>query len=268
MPFYGTTDMAILLTLRTLLLPETSFPELPHNSGLFKPITITAPSGTIVNPTFPAPTIGRFCGGQLLANLVVLALSEILREAVCAGCSPTKAITFSGLKDDGSSWVYMDITEGAYGGAYEQDGLDAVDILYANTKNNPIEDIEIHYPLRVLRYELLPNSAGAGRWRGGFGPIRDTQVLQKCFVSVEGDGFRHAPWGILGGQPGAAGGVTVLGKNHHSKATTLASKITNLQVEPGTIIRDLCPAGGGYGDPKLRDPKLKALDIENELISN
>ena len=190
MPFHGTTDMAVLLTLRTLLLPETAYPNLPHNAGIFRPIRIDAPKGTIVNPVFPAPTIGRFCGGQMVGNLVVRALQDVLPEQVCAGCSTTKAITFAG-QQAGESWIYMDVTEGAYGGMDGMDGLDAVDVLYANTKNNPIEDIEAHYPLRVERYELREDAPGDGRWRGGFGPVRDTRILVDGFIGVEGDGFRH-----------------------------------------------------------------------------
>ncbi|MCL5260976.1 MAG: hydantoinase B/oxoprolinase family protein [Gammaproteobacteria bacterium] len=270
MPFYGTTDMAILLTLRTLLLPESEYPDLPHNSGLYQPITIYAPKGTIVNPNFPAPTIGRFCGGQMLANLIVKALAPVLPRTVCAGCSSTKAITFSGLKKSGKPWVYMDITEGAYGGSFGQDGLDAVDILYANTKNNPIEDIENHYPLRVERYELREKSAGAGKWRGGFGPIRETRLLEDGFVSIEGDGFLHPAWGINGGKPGKTSGVQLIMPNTKTKAKTkakiLPSKLNNLHVKSKTVVRDLCPAGGGYGNPKFRDKKLILKDHEDGLV--
>jgi len=264
MPFFGTTDMAVLLTLRTLLLPETEYPNLPHNSGLFRPIRITAPIGTIVNPIFPAPTIGRFCGGQMVANLIVKALQDVLPDRICAGCSTTKAITFSG-QIDGKPWIYMDVTEGAYGGIAGMDGLDAVDVLYANTKNNPIEDIEAHYPLRVERYELRENSPGDGKWRGGFGPLRDTRLLVDGFISVEGDGFRHAPWGLKGGKDGSTGGVMLFTEDD-PQGRLLPSKIDNLAVRAGTVTRDLCPSGGGLGDPAERDPIARQRDKEDELI--
>ena len=264
MPFYGTTDMAVLLTLRTLLLPETEFPNLPHNAGMFRPIQIYAPKGSIVNATFPAPTIGRFCGGQMVANLIVRALQDVLPERICAGCSTTKAITFSG-QIQGKPWIYMDVTEGAYGGIHGMDGLDAVDVLYANTKNNPIEDIEAHYPLRVERYELRENSPGDGKWRGGFGPLRDTRLLTDGFISVEGDGFRHAPWGLKGGKDGATGGV-VLFTPEHPEGVLLPSKIDNMAVKAGTVVRDLCPSGGGLGNPAERDPAARQQDFENDLI--
>jgi N-methylhydantoinase B len=267
MPFYGTTDMAVLLTLRMLLLPETVYPNLPHNAGMFRPISIYAPAGTIVNPNFPAPTIGRFCGGQMVSNLIVRALQDILPEDVCAGCSTTKAVTFSSVTEQGESWIYMDVTEGAYGGMQNMDGLDAVDVLYANTKNNPIEDIEAHYPLRVELYELRENAAGDGQWRGGFGPLRDTRMLVDGYVSVEGDGFRHAPWGLKGGQDGAKGGVMIF-KDGDEKGQLLSSKIDNMPVKKGTVIRDLCPCGGGYGPPEKRLSELRAQDRADQLIAD
>jgi N-methylhydantoinase B len=265
MPFYGTTDMAVLLTLRMLLLPETEYPNLPHNDGMFRPISIVAPRGTIVNPNFPAPTIGRFCGGQMVSNLIVRALQDILPDEVCAGCSTTKAVTFSSVTEAGDSWIYMDVTEGAYGGMQDMDGLDAVDVLYANTKNNPIEDIEVHYPLRVERYELREDAAGDGQWRGGFGPVRDTRMLVDGFVSVEGDGFRHAPWGLKGGKDGATGGVMIF-RDGDKEGRLLSSKIDNMPVKAGTVIRDLCPCGGGFGPPEKRLPELLDRDRADQLV--
>ena len=265
MPFYGTTDMAVLLTLRMLLLPETEHPNLPHNAGMFRPISISAPEGTIVNPRFPAPTIGRFCGGQMVANLIVRAMQDVLPNHVCAGCSTTKAVTFSSVQD-GEPWIYMDVTEGAYGGMQGLDGLDAVDVLYANTKNNPIEDIEVHYPLRVERYELRKDAAGDGQFRGGFGPMRDTRILVDGFISVEGDGFRHAPWGLKGGEDGATGGVMIFEKGD-TEGKLLSSKIDNMFVKEGTVIRDLCPSGGGFGPPSKRSAQARQEDIDDGLVT-
>ena len=145
------------------------------------------------------------------------------------------------------------------------DGLDAVDVLYANTKNNPIEDIEAHYPLRVELYELRENAAGDGQWRGGFGPLRDTRMLVDGYVSVEGDGFRHPPWGLKGGLDGAKGGVMIF-KDGDEKGELLSSKIDNMPVKQGTVIRDLCPCGGGFGPPEKRLPELREQDRADQLV--
>ena len=99
----------------------------------------------------------------------------------------------------------MEILEGSYGGRYGKDGMDAVDTLYANTRNNPIEDIESHLPLRVTRYELREDAVAAGQWRGGIGSMREFTYLIDGGFSVEGDGHNYPPWGFLGGHDGPHG---------------------------------------------------------------
>jgi len=174
-----------------------------------------------------------------------------------------KVIAYSGVVNQ-NYWVYMDITEGAYGGRLGKDGVDAVDVLYANTRNNPIEDIEAHYPLRISRYELRTDKSGAGKWRGGNGSIRDMQFLGRAHMSLEGDGHRHAPKGGFGGYDGTPGDVVLIsaGKEQH-----LPSKFQSRWAEAGDIIRTVSPCGGGYGDPLERDPKRVLDDVLDEMIS-
>ena len=177
MPFEGTVDIAIYLTIRSILLDSDRHGSIPANSGLFRPISITAPEGCLANPRFPAPTIARFCPGNIVADTVMRALAPLVPDNVSAGVGNLKVVAYSGLAAGGQHWVYMDIQEGSYGGRPGKDGLDAVDTLYANTRNNPIEDIESHYPLRVTRYELNVDTGGAGRWRGGLGTVREIEFL-------------------------------------------------------------------------------------------
>ena len=169
MPFVGTVDLAVWVALRSILLDTDTHDAVPTNSGLFRSITITAPEGCLANPTFPAPTIARFCGGNLVADTLMRALAPILPEAISAGTGTLKIVSYSGFKD-GEHWVYMDIHEGSYGARHGKDGMDAVDTLYANTRNNPVEDIESHYPLRVTQYGLL--ARGRGLDLGAPGAVR------------------------------------------------------------------------------------------------
>jgi N-methylhydantoinase B len=118
------------------------------NEGLTRPIRIIAPKGCLANPIFPAPTIARFCPGNRLADTVMKALAQAVPRQVSAGIGNLKMIAFSGLRDH-SHWVHRKIFEGSYGGRDGIDGTDAVDTLYANTHNNPIEDVETHLSLRV-----------------------------------------------------------------------------------------------------------------------
>src|SRR5271165_6730779 len=172
MPFEGTVDVAVWLTVRSVLLDTAARGHIPMNHGLLRPIKITAPLGSLANPIFPAPTIARFCPGNQLADTVMKALAQAVPGQVSAGIGNLKVIAFSGMRK-GKHWVHMEIFEGSYGGRAGLDGMDAVDTLYANTRNNPIEDVETHLPLRVLRYELREDSGGAGEWRGGLGAVRE-----------------------------------------------------------------------------------------------
>src|SRR6266446_5390203 len=148
MPLEGTVDVAVWLTIRSVLLDTAVHGHIPVNHGLTRPITIIAPKGCLANPEFPAPTIARFCPGNQLADTEMKALSQAVPRQVAAGIGNLKVIAFSGTQA-GRQWVHMEIFEGSYGGRFRHDGMDAVDTLYANTRNNPIEDIESHLPLRV-----------------------------------------------------------------------------------------------------------------------
>jgi N-methylhydantoinase B len=159
----------------------------------------------------------------------------------------------------------MEIMEGAYGGRHGKDGMDAVDTLYANTRNNPIEDIESHLPLRVLNYELREDVAGAGTSRGGIGSIRSFELLEDGAVSVEGDGQRFRPWGFLGGKDGSPAKVELTHVN--GDVVELPSKIPYRHLEKGDRITAHGPCGGGYGDPLQRDPSAVLNDVLDGLIS-
>ena len=264
MPFVGTTDIAIWLTLRSVLLDSAVHGIIPQNSGLTRPITIKAPKGCLANPTFPAPVIARFTGGNQLADTVMKALSLCAPEMVSAGIGNLKVIAFSGLAG-GEHWVHMEIFEGSYGGRFGMDGMDAVDTLYANTRNNPIEDIETHLPLRVTRYELNEDVAGPGRWRGGFGSIRAFEFLADGGASVEGEGHAFRPWGFAGGGEGGTASLTSVAPD--GTARTMPSKLAYRAARKGEVFVATGPAGGGYGDPFERDPQAVLDDVMDGLVS-
>jgi N-methylhydantoinase B len=159
----------------------------------------------------------------------------------------------------------MEIFEGSYGGRYGKDGMDAVDTLYANTRNNPIEDIESHLPMRVTRYELRENVSGAGRWRGGFGSIRAFQFLADGGFSVEGEGHVFPPWSLDGGKEGWPAALKLL----HAAGgdSELASKVPYHAARKGDTFLAIGPSGGGYGDPLERDPERVLADVLDGLIT-
>jgi N-methylhydantoinase B len=264
MPFEGTVDIAISLVLRSILLDSDTHEHVPTNSGLFRPIRITAPEGSLANPRFPAPTIARFVAGNIVAETVMRALAPHVPEAVAASVGNLKVIASSGIRA-GRHWVHMDIIEGSYGGRFGKDGLDAVDTLYANTRNNPMEDIESHLPLRITRYELDEGSSGPGRWRGGLGSIRDTQFTEPGGFSIEADGNKWAPRGLFGGADGTPGAIVL--NPGTEREESLPSKIPYRKVAAGDVIRTVGPSAGGYGDPRERDPRVVHQDVLDGLLS-
>jgi N-methylhydantoinase B len=264
LPFEGTVDCAIWLTLRSILLDSAVYGHIPQNSGLTRPITIVAPKGTLANPIFPAPVIARFCPGNQLADTVMKALAGAVPQQVSAGVGNLRVIAFSGAVQN-HPWVHMEIFEGSYGGRYGRDGMDAVDTLYANTRNNPIEDIESHLPLRVNRYELREGVVAAGQWRGGVGSVRAFTYLSDGGFSVEGDGQKHRPWGFAGGSEGYPGDLVL--QSEEGTQTTLPSKVPYKRVTRGDCLITYGPSGGGYGDPFRRDPAAVLDNVLDGLFS-
>lgn len=264
MPLVGTVDCAVWLTVRSILLDAAVVGPVPQNEGLTRPITIVAPLGCLANPIFPAPVIARFCSGNALADTVMKALAQAVPGQVSAGIGNLRVVALSGL-NHGNHWVHMEIMEGSYGGRLGKDGMDAVDTLYANTRNNPVEDIESHVPLRIERYELREESMPPGTWRGGIGTIREFRFLADAGFSIEGDGHAHAPWGFEGGADGHTASLTLVTADGTARA--LPSKVPYARVKAGDRLIATGPCGGGYGDALLRAPALVARDVADGLIS-
>ncbi|MGH7006692.1 MAG: hydantoinase B/oxoprolinase family protein, partial [Alphaproteobacteria bacterium] len=164
----------------------------------------------------------------------------------------------------GNFWVQVELFSGSYGGRHGRDGMDSVDVLYANTRNNPIEDIESHVPLRIERYELRENVAAAGKWRGGVGSIRQVHFLADGGASLESDGHKYPPKGLFGGSDGTPSQL-VWSKSAGGEAP-LPSKMPYHQFAKGDRITAIRACGGGYGDPLERDPADVLDDVLDEYI--
>ena len=250
MPFEGTVDCAVWLSLRSVLLDSAVHGEIPHNSGLTRPIKIVAPEGCLANPIFPAPVIARFCPGIELSNAVVEALGQAVPDQVCGGCANGGGMVYTGTQGS-DFWVHVELLEGSYGGRRGRDGMDAVDVLYANTRNIPIEDIESHVPLRVESYELRDGVAAPGRWRGGVGTVRETTFLADGAASVESEGHKYPPKGIFGGHDGTT--AKLIYKPKDGEEVSLPSKLPYYTFGEGDKVVSYRACGGGYGDPFERD---------------
>lgn len=259
MPFIGTVDVAIWVTLRSILLDSDVFGNVPQNDGLYRPITIVAPKGCIANPIFPVPTIARFAPGNVIADTLMKALAPAVPQNVSAGVANLKAVTFSGF-EEGQQWVHIEIFEGSYGGRFGKDGMDCVDTLYANTRNNPIEDIESHVPLRIDRYEIREAACAAGRWRGGLNSVKEVTFLTDGSISVEGDGHSHLPWGFQGGAEGRTSSLLLI-REGEGTPVELPSMLPTITVSKGDKIRAIGGIGGGYGNPLDRPAEQVLEDV-------
>ena len=177
---------------------------MPQNDGVFRPVKVIAPKGTIYNPNFPRACFSRFCQVQRVVDNTILALADALPEKVTAGNSAgIHFCAYAGFsRRRGEYWLYLEVNEGSYGGRHGKDAMDSVDNLMANTRNNPIEELDMRFPMRCDQYELRPEPAAPGKWRGGIGIIRRNRFLVDGTYSCEGDRQHDPPRGIFGGWDG------------------------------------------------------------------
>jgi 5-oxoprolinase (ATP-hydrolysing) len=268
-PFEGTTVSSMSFITRMIFLDEVAFPVfVPQNEGMTRPIKVIAPQGSIFNPTFPRSCFARFCQVQRAVDMVLKALSPVLPNRITAGNSAhLHFIAYSGFdKEQGEYWVYLEVDEGSYGGRPHADGLDAIDCLIANTRNNPIEELEWRFEMRTERYELRDEPCAAGEFRGGIGMVRVNRMLAETIVTCEGD--RHEsdpPWGIFGGQDGLNASIVV--NRGRADQENWPAKFTGRRLHKDSTIEITVPSSGGYGDPLKRVPEAVLNDVHDEFTT-
>jgi len=227
-------------------------PSIPANAGCFKPIQVKALSGTIVNADPPAPVAGgNVETSTRIVDVTLKAFSRIIPERVCAACQGTmNNVTIGGVDPrTGKYFTYYETIAGGFGARYNRDGVDGIHSHMTNTLNTPVEALEAAYPLRVRRYELMRGSGGRGRFRGGLGIRRETEVLAEgSTISLMGERQRRGPWGLFGGDPGSPGEYGIVREN---RITSLSSK-TTFSADSGYVLTVTTPGGGGYGPASRR----------------
>lgn len=252
-------------------------PHTPLNQGVFDCVEIVAPAGTLVNPAYPAPLFGGNCDtAAMIFETVVRAFAAVTPERVIgghiAGGMNTTAWGQDPANRDEFSW-YLFI-EGGWGARATKDGNSATFHAMGNCKSQPIEIWESRNPACYERYELLPDSGGAGRFRGGLGVIRDIRLTaDETLLSALADRFHQPPFGIFGGQPGWCNAFRL--QRGDRPVQTLREwfglpsfgKFSNLSLQRGDLLTIQCAGGGGYGDPLERSPGLVAHDLLNGYIS-
>ncbi|OAT85224.1 hydantoinase B/oxoprolinase family protein [Desulfotomaculum copahuensis] len=251
-------------------------PGLPSNDGLVRSLQVITPPGSLVNPAFPAPVAhANINTAQRIADVLLGALSGALPLRVtAAGTGSMSNFTVGGLDAAGRYYSYVETCGGGQGAKYGQDGMDGVHVHMTNTRNTPVEVIELSYPLRVERYALASGSGGPGKYRGGLGLVREITVLgEEATVAVSSERAVHPPWGLAGGRPGERARVALLPPAESDPAPVVAApgngdpgKFT-ARVPAGSRVILQTAGGGGYGDPLERDPALVQLDVAEGLLS-
>jgi N-methylhydantoinase B len=267
-PFEGSLQVACFYAVRTLLLDQAVSDDfVPQNEGMFRPVKVTAPLGSIFNPRFPRACTARMAQVQRVIDCIIRALAPVMPDKVTAGNSATvMSVSYAGFDTARNQyWVCVEVNEGSYGARSSKDGLDAVDNLMANTRNVPCEEIELQYPLRVERYELRSDGPGPGKYRGGLGHVREMRFLSDGFFSCNGDRILEAPFGIFGGGDGS--GARLTANPGTAREAEWPSKVTGRRMKAGDVVRVTGPSGAGYGDPLERDPALVLADWLDEIIT-
>jgi N-methylhydantoinase B len=243
----------------------------PANSGCYRPVRVIAPEGTVVNPVLPASVVaGNHETAMIIVSAMFGALAQAAPERVIAAGSDSSVVTVIGGTDPrperrGRKYVYIEVHGSAWGASQCGDGVNVMRAGVGNTGNQPIEIVETEYPVTVLAYSMVADRAGAGQRRGGV-PLRRIMRLEAdAQVSLIAERGRIAPYGLQGGQPGGLG--EYLMNPGTPQEERLFSKTAPLQRRRGELLSICAAGGGGFGDPRQRDPAAIQRDVDAGLTS-
>jgi N-methylhydantoinase B len=262
----GMTASAVYLTLQA-----ATDPSIPANDGCYRPVTISAPPGSLVNPNFPAAcTAGNECAHRIV-NTVMRALAELPSGPTVMACDhgSSNNLFIDSLDRRGDRAILYQYPEGGWGALPTKDGENALFSFLGNCPNTPAEALEFRFPVRLRRYELRQDSGGAGYWRGGLGTVREYELLAESGeLSFVADRCSIPPWGLAGGAAGAPGGYTIdRGAGIEPASPEFSSKGSEIPLAHGDVVIVESAGGGGYGDPRMRPVNLVRADVEAGYVS-
>lgn len=240
-------------------------PNLPNSAGYMRAMQIEAPPGTVVNPVLPGACGARGITGFRIMDTVTRALAQVAPDRVPAdGEGGNTIISMGGYSETFEPFVYVDLVAGARGGSPWADGASGIPHPGSNIANTPIEIAEVELPIRIERYGFLPDSGGAGKFRGSPGQRRDVRLLAKeAVLQLRSDKRRFPPQGLHGGRPGTPSmNLLVQGEDERVLPTMSMSPIRQ-----NGVIEHTLAGGAGWGDPLDRDPELVRQDVVNELFT-
>ncbi|MEJ8306314.1 hydantoinase B/oxoprolinase family protein [Saccharibacillus sacchari] len=248
---------------------RTLDPSIPWNSGMVRMVTNEAPAGSILNPTPDAAIGARASTFIRVMDVLTGALSRAKSGDLPAAGAGQAAIVMLAMNDPVSGRRKMGVIQPICGGSGARpmkDGIDGMDFAVGHLRNIPAETAEADMPILIERYGLLPDSAGAGRYRGGSGIELRVKVRtpDTVLTARNMERLQFQPWGRVGGEAGAAGRAT---RNEGRPGEQDTGRIDELLLQPGETVTFRSQGGGGYGDPYLRPAENVLEDVRNGLVS-
>jgi N-methylhydantoinase B len=241
---------------------------IPPNSGCWRPVTVTAPPGSVVNAQLPAPVVyANHEMSHRVADMVMAAMFSFTPRTVMAGSQGTSAVMTFGGTDyrTNERYVSYESVKGGFGARPVKDGINAVASTVSNMMNTPIEVIEMSFPLRVEEYSLVPDSGGAGTWRGGLGVRRVWRVLERqAHAAVCCERTLTPPFGLAGGKPGGPARIELIPPNGNARKLTSKG---GFMAPAGSLVVLEAPGSGGYGPPSGRDRERLSEDLKDGYVT-
>jgi len=239
--------------------------NVPNNAGIFRPMKIIAPAGTVLNVVMPGASSMRGVTCFRLNDVVFGAFAQFLPDRVFAASEGGNSlIVIGGQREDRQSYVFFELLTGTWGARPDRDGVDGICNIANVVSNIPIEQAEVDYPVRVERYGFVRDTGGAGKFRGGLALEREWTLLTgEAHLGIRSDRRDHPPYGLFGGGPGAPS-TNVL--THADRKEVLPTMISTRIKERESIYHQQ-PGGGGYGEAFERSPAAVAWDVKNDKVS-
>jgi N-methylhydantoinase B len=241
-------------------------PSMYVSSGLLRGFAVKAREGSVLNPRFPAPLNTYNPTVHALVDAIFAAMSRIAPQNARADGSGSRSIILGGRNTyTGKGYVQYEIIAGGAGARSRKDGLSGTTVNQSNARIAPVEIIESEFPTRIMRFELIADSGGAGEFRGGLGIRRDYLNLADARFSIRS--MRHVipPNGCAGGRDGRAGDIRI--NPGTAREQRLPARYADYPLRAGDGFRLDTPGGGGYGDPLARDPHRVLADVRDGAVS-
>ncbi len=241
-------------------------PQMYVCSGLLQSFSITAREGSVLNPRFPAPVNTYNPTIHALVDAIFAALSHVAPAKARADGSGSRSIILGGRNTHtGRNYVQYEIVAGGAGARASKDGASGITVNQSNARIAPVEIVESEFPTRLLRFDLIPDSGGAGRHRGGLGLRREYLNLEDARFSIRSMKHVIPPHGCAGGRAGRAGDIVI--NPDSTSAKRLPTRYADYPLRQGDIFRLDTPGGGGFGDPFEREPERVLADVREGYVS-